>query len=215
MRFLLLVSLSAALLAQTPAKTETSDLDSLVAMVESKLPDSLILKQVQKSGKVYNLQPQDLVRLQKAGASEKLLEALMEGPAAAAAPTAPAAPAAPAALAAPAAPAPLAPEARAAGEAPAAAAAAEAPAAAPKKKSWLQQRMEQTGQRMMNNGKNSVDRSIDKAASSVENTADRAASSADSKVNRTMDNAQTSVDKKVNSTLGTSTSSTTSTTTKQ
>lgn len=209
MRFLLLVSLSAALLAQTPAKTETSDLDSLVAMVESKLPDSLILKQVQKSGKVYNLQPQDLVRLQKAGASEKLLEALMEGPAAAAAP------AAPAALAAPAAPAPLAPEARAAGEAPAAAAAAEAPAAAPKKKSWLQQRMEQTGQRMMNNGKNSVDRSIDKAASSVENTADRAASSADSKVNRTMDNAQTSVDKKVNSTLGTSTSSTTSTTTKQ
>lgn len=212
MRFLLLVSLSAALLAQTPAKTETSDLDSLVAMVESKLPDSLILKQVQKSGKVYNLQPQDLVRLQKAGASEKLLEALMEGPAAAAAPTAPAAPAA---LAAPAAPAPLAPEARAAGEAPAAAAAAEAPAAAPKKKSWLQQRMEQTGQRMMNNGKNSVDRSIDKAASSVENTADRAASSADSKVNRTMDNAQTSVDKKVNSTLGTSTSSTTSTTTKQ
>ena len=207
MRFLLLVSLSAALLAQAPAKTDSSDLDSLVSMVESKLPDSLILKQVQKSGKVYNLQPQDLVRLQKAGASEKLLEALMEGPPAAAAP------AAPAALAPPAAPA--APERRAGAEAPAAAAAAEAPAtpAAPKKKSWLQQRMEQTGQRMMNNGTNSVERSIDKTASSVENTADRAASSADSKVNRTMDNAQTSVDKKVNGTLGTPSTSTTSTTT--
>jgi len=211
MRFLLLVSLSAALLAQTPAKTESSDLDSLVSMVESKLPDSLILKQVQKSGKVYNLQPQDLVRLQKAGASEKLLEALMEGPPAASAP------AAPAALAPPAAPAqaPVAPERRAGAEAPAAAVGAEAPAtpATPKKKSWLQQRMEQTGQRMMNNGKNSVERSIDKTASSVENTADRAASSADSKVNRTMDNAQTSVDKKVNNTLGTPATSTTSTTT--
>jgi hypothetical protein len=195
MRFLLLVSLSAALLAQTPVKTESSDLDSLVSMVESKLPDSLILKQVQKSGKVYNLQPQDLVRLQKAGASEKLLEALMEGPSAAAAPAAPAA-----APSQPAAPARLAPEGRAAAEVPAAPATAEAPAA-PKKKSWIQQRMEQTGQRMMNNGKNSVDRSIDKTASSVENTADRAAASADTKVNRTMDNAQTSVDKKVNSTL--------------
>jgi hypothetical protein len=209
MRLLLLVSLSAALLAQTPAKTESSDLDSLVSMVESKLPDSLILKQVQKSGKVYNLQPQDLVRLQKAGASEKLLEALMEGPAAPAAPAAPAV-----APSQPATPAPLAPEARGAAEAPAAAAAAEAPAA-PKKKSWLQLRMEQTGQRMVNNGKNSVDRSIDKTASSVENTADRATATADSKVNRTMDNARTSVDKKVNGTLGTPASGTSSTTTKQ
>ena len=106
MRFLLLVSLSAALLAQTPAKTESSDIDSLVAMVESKLPDSLILKQVQKSGKVYNLQPQDLVRLQKAGASEKLLEALMEG-----GPAPAVTPAAPAAAAAPPTPAALAPDA--------------------------------------------------------------------------------------------------------
>jgi len=207
MRFLLLVSLSAALLAQTPAKIESSDIDSLVAMVESKLPDSLILKQVQKSGKVYNLQPQDLVRLQKAGASEKLLEALMEG-----GPAPAVTPAAPAAAAAPPTPAALAPDATPA----APAASADAPVA-PKKKTWLQQRMEQTGQRMLNNSKTSMERSIDKAASSVENSADRATSSADSKVNRTMDNAQTSVDKKVNNTLGTPTSSTTSapTTTKQ
>lgn len=86
---------------------DASGVDTIVELVKGGMTDNLVLKTIQRDGKPYKLGTADLLKLQKAGVSEKVIEAMMDpssispapaGPAAAvAAQPAPAAPAAPAA----------------------------------------------------------------------------------------------------------------------
>jgi hypothetical protein len=73
--------------------------DDVVAMLEAKLPEQVILTRIKAHGQPFNLSTADLQRLQKAGATEKVM-VLMLDPSAGAATTSPASGATPPASAA-------------------------------------------------------------------------------------------------------------------
>jgi hypothetical protein len=62
---------------KSPAAT-ASDLDLIIELVKSGAPDSLVVKTVQNSGKVYALAPADVLRLKKAGVGDAVIEAMLD-----------------------------------------------------------------------------------------------------------------------------------------
>jgi curli biogenesis system outer membrane secretion channel CsgG len=92
----------AALLAQAPkppapaaptttarrpaANNASSGVDTIVELKKGGLSDSLIIKTIQSAGKAYQLSPADMLKLQKAGVSESIIELMMNPNAAPAAP---------------------------------------------------------------------------------------------------------------------------------
>ena len=82
-------------------RTIITGIDEIIELVKGGMSEALVIQTIQRQGKAYDLTPADLVKLQKAGVSEKIMEALL-GPATA-----------PGATAAPAAAAPVAPAAKA------------------------------------------------------------------------------------------------------
>jgi curli biogenesis system outer membrane secretion channel CsgG len=86
--------------AKPAAKAAASPVDSVIDLVNSGMSESLIIKSLQAQNKPVTLAPADLVRLQKAGVSENVINVMMD-PKAAPAPAAAAA-AAPAPAPAPA-----------------------------------------------------------------------------------------------------------------
>ena len=67
--------------------------DSIIALVQANMSEGLVLKTIQKQNKAYDLTPDDLLKLQKAGVSERIINAMLDpstipasGPAPAAAP---------------------------------------------------------------------------------------------------------------------------------
>jgi hypothetical protein len=81
--------------------------DSIIALVQANMSEGLVLKTIQRQNKAYDLTPDDLLKLQKAGVSERIINAMLDpstisgvnpaapaGPPAAAAPPVTAAPAA-------------------------------------------------------------------------------------------------------------------------
>jgi hypothetical protein len=76
---------------QTAAKSApaASDVDTVIQLVKSGMPDSLVIKTLQKSGKSYNLAPADVLKLRNAGVSNAVIEAMVDSSSATAAPPAP------------------------------------------------------------------------------------------------------------------------------
>jgi hypothetical protein len=96
-RFLtLFASLTLLLAAQTPAPKPTpsaakraasatpaaagapNDVDAIIELVKSGMPENLVVKSIQKSGKSYNLAPADMLRLRKAGVGNAVIEAMID-----------------------------------------------------------------------------------------------------------------------------------------
>jgi hypothetical protein len=104
----------AAAPAPVAGQPDANGVDTIISLVKANVSESLVLKTIQRQNKPYDLTPQDLVKLQQAGVSETIVNAMLDPssvaaakPAPAAAPAAPAAaPAAPAAAPVAAAPAP-------------------------------------------------------------------------------------------------------------
>jgi hypothetical protein len=89
--------------APRPAATgaPANDVDTVIQLVKSGMPDSLVIKTLQKSGKSYNLAPADVLRLRNNGVSNAVIEAMVDAsPAPAPSAVSPAAPKAPAVAAA-------------------------------------------------------------------------------------------------------------------
>jgi curli biogenesis system outer membrane secretion channel CsgG len=61
-----------------------SDVDNIVALVKGGMSEARVIRSVQDAGKAYKLSPADLLKLQKAGVSEKIID-VMENPGAGAA----------------------------------------------------------------------------------------------------------------------------------
>jgi hypothetical protein len=80
--------------------------DSIIALVQANMSEALVLKTIQRQNKAYDLTPDDLLKLQKAGVSERIINAMLDPSTASSANPAPAAVPPPAAApsAAPAAP---------------------------------------------------------------------------------------------------------------
>jgi hypothetical protein len=99
----LFVGLSLCAMAQTAAPkaaprpsaaAPANDVDAVIQLVKSGMPDSLVVKTIQKSGKSYNLAPADVLRLRNGGVSNAVIEAMVDAsPAPAPSPAAPKAPA--------------------------------------------------------------------------------------------------------------------------
>jgi curli biogenesis system outer membrane secretion channel CsgG len=95
------------------AAKPTTPVDQVIALVKSKLSEDLIIRAIAKESLHADLGSADMLKLKNAGVTDKVIGAMMDGPAAAAAPAAApeavatAAPAAEAPTAAPAAPAAL------------------------------------------------------------------------------------------------------------
>ena len=119
--------------AAKPAPKAASPVDSVIDLVNSGMSESLIIKSLQAQNKPATLAPADLVRLQKAGVSENIINVMMDPKATPAAKAAPVAAAAPPPPPPPPAPAP-APAVVDPGPAPVAVAASNGPAAQAQKK---------------------------------------------------------------------------------
>jgi hypothetical protein len=63
---------------QTPAHKPASQVDAVIELVKAKVPDSVIIKTIKNSGKSYTVLPSDVLRLQKAGASMSVIEAMVD-----------------------------------------------------------------------------------------------------------------------------------------
>src|SRR5579864_8781098 len=47
--------------------------DSIIALVQANMSEALVLKTIQRQNKAYDLTPDDLLKLQKAGVSERII----------------------------------------------------------------------------------------------------------------------------------------------
>jgi hypothetical protein len=73
--------------------SQAAGVDAVVTLLRAKMSEALILKTIQNGGAAYELAPADVVKLQQAGASERIIEAMMAPSSAApAAPTPPSRP---------------------------------------------------------------------------------------------------------------------------
>lgn len=66
--------------------------DSIIALVQANMSEGLVLKTIQRQNKTYDLTPDDLLKLQKAGVSERIINAMLDPSTASAPPSAPAVP---------------------------------------------------------------------------------------------------------------------------
>jgi len=64
--------------AKPAAVSSTNDVDAVIELIKSGMPENLVVKTIQKSGKSYTLAPSDVVRLRKAGVGNKVIEAMMD-----------------------------------------------------------------------------------------------------------------------------------------
>ena len=87
---------SARMLAgQTAAQTtDTSGIDTIIELVKANMSEDLVIKTIQKQNHAYDLSPADLLKLQKAGVSEKIIGTLLDPGSSSSTPATPAAPAA-------------------------------------------------------------------------------------------------------------------------
>jgi hypothetical protein len=63
-------------------------MDAVVQLVKGGMPETLVVKTIQKSGKKYTLAPTDVLRLRKAGVGDTVIEAMMDASPAAVSPPA-------------------------------------------------------------------------------------------------------------------------------
>ena len=52
--------------------------DSIIALVQANMSEGLVLKTIQRQNKAYDLTPDDLLKLQKAGVSERIINAMLD-----------------------------------------------------------------------------------------------------------------------------------------
>ena len=68
--------------AQVPSAGHNQDqltgVDGIIALVQANMSEAFVMKRIKREGKVYNLTAADLVKLQKAGVSEKIIEFMMD-----------------------------------------------------------------------------------------------------------------------------------------
>lgn len=191
--FLLLAALAGLTYAQAPAAAGPTVVDQVVELLANKLPENLILKFAAGQAQNLKLSTADLVKLQKAGASPKLMELLMDP--AAAAPAAP-----PAAVAPPEAVTPAAPP---------AAAAPESATDQPKKGNGFFRRLgdkakgtvTRTGQNTVARAEDTAGGAMEKAEKSTNTAVDNASVKTDAAVQTKLDSTQKSVDTKMDRTL--------------
>jgi hypothetical protein len=75
---------------QAAPGTTVNDVDAVVQLVKGGMPEALVVKTIQKSGKKYTLAPTDVLRLRKAGVGDTVIEAMMDAsPGPAVSPSAP------------------------------------------------------------------------------------------------------------------------------
>ncbi len=161
---LVATSFASPVFAQAPAARaaqaqEPTGVDAVVALVSAGISEAFILKSIQNGGTAYNLTPSDLVRLKTAGASDRVIEAMLSPT------TAPVA-AAPV-MAAPVA-API-----------AAPAVAAAPQQAPSRGSSFMRRL---GDRLAATAEQTVDNAVNSAATAADNAAAKATGAVDKKL---------------------------------
>ena len=57
--------------------SQIAGVDAVVTLLKAKMSEALIIKTIQNGDTTYNLAPADVVKLQQAGASERIIEAMM------------------------------------------------------------------------------------------------------------------------------------------
>ena len=164
------------------AQGELMGVDGVIALVQANMSEAFVMKRLKKEGKAYNLNAAELVKLQKAGVSEQIIEFMMD----------PQEPSAPAATTPKPDPVAAAPAAEPAGE---------------KKEAkrglfgrigaGIEERSRRFGQR---------------TAESAERTADKTAASMEDKANQKVDATQAKVDQTVETKVGVVEQKTTGTT---
>jgi len=83
---LLLVCCGIAQSAQSPTSSKpaarkasaSSGVDTIIALVKGGMSETLIIKTIQSSGKTYELSPTDMLKLQKAGVPENIVQAMLD-----------------------------------------------------------------------------------------------------------------------------------------
>lgn len=104
-KLIVVIAMTAAMFGQTPASkpqsTATvrkpamavkSNVDAVIELVKNGMSEALVIKQLQRDGKAYSLTTADLLKLQKAGVSENIINVMMDPKANIVAQTNPAAP---------------------------------------------------------------------------------------------------------------------------
>jgi uncharacterized membrane protein len=70
---------SAPVAAQPEQKSaDANGVDTIISLVKANMSEALVLKTIQRQNKSYDLTPEDLVKLQKAGVSEKIINAMLD-----------------------------------------------------------------------------------------------------------------------------------------
>ena len=95
LRTLLLLALATCLLAPTCQAAEVLTNDAIVSMVKARLGEELILNKMKTSTGQYDTSTNALIKLKAEGVSDKIIQAMMGAPSAAAPAAAPVPPAAP------------------------------------------------------------------------------------------------------------------------
>jgi len=78
------------------AKPQGLTVDSVLSMVQAGLSEDVIIARIRKEDKPFDLSPEDMIRLKRAGASDGIVKVMLDPKAEAKAPPPQAAPAAPA-----------------------------------------------------------------------------------------------------------------------
>jgi hypothetical protein len=61
-----------------PPASSAAGVDPIIDLVKGGMSEALVIKTIQRQSKRYNLGPEDLLKLQKAGVSEKIIEAMLD-----------------------------------------------------------------------------------------------------------------------------------------
>ena len=64
--------------ADQQSTNATNGVDSIIALVQANMSEALVLKTIQRQNKAYDLTPDDLLKLQKAGVSERIINAMLD-----------------------------------------------------------------------------------------------------------------------------------------
>ncbi len=68
---------ASAVVAQSARASKDLNVAEVVTLVEAKLPDAVVVKKIQESGKKFDLSADDLIKLKKSGASEAVMLSMM------------------------------------------------------------------------------------------------------------------------------------------
>ena len=67
----------AALLVMAPAVVSALTIDDIITLVKLDIPDDQIIKKITKDGSSFKLAPSDILKLKKAGVSDKVIRHMM------------------------------------------------------------------------------------------------------------------------------------------